>query len=73
MAKRADDCTCGLCRPEPGKRYHPKWGYDLDKVKDVHCSRCGEPIGNEPYVEITDLARFGQMFFHHKRCSELVT
>ncbi len=60
-------------RPEPPPappRLHPKWGYDLDRVKDVHCLHCGERIGDEPYVEVTVLARFGQMTFLHKRCLE---
>jgi hypothetical protein len=47
---------------------HPKWGYDIDKVPSVHCLSCEEPIGDEPYEEITILARFGQMLFSHKRC-----
>ena len=50
------------------RRLHPKWGYDLDKVPGVNCQICGRPIGDEEYVEDTGLARFGQMFFMHKRC-----
>ena len=63
-------CTCPLCRPDlhPGTRVHPKYGYDLDAVPGIRCSRCGDPIGYEPYEEDTSLARFGQMFFYHKRC-----
>lgn len=45
-----------------------KWGYDLDRVPAVHCVYCQRPIGAEPYVEITALARFGQMLFAHLRC-----
>ncbi len=52
------------------RRLHPKWGYDLDKVKDVRCMMCKEPIDNEDYVEFTIFARFGQMFFIHKRCEK---
>lgn len=52
------------------RRLHPKWGYDLDRVKDVKCLLCGQRIGNEEYVEDTAWARFGQMFFIHKRCDE---
>lgn len=51
-------------------RLHPKWGYDLDKVKDVRCSFCKQPIGDEEYVEDTIFARFGTMFFIHKRCEK---
>lgn len=50
------------------KRLHPKWGYDLDQVKYVYCLHCHLPIGDEPYVEYTALARFGQMLFYHTRC-----
>lgn len=49
-------------------RIHPKWGYDLDKVPSVHCLVCGKPIAEEPYDEVSVLARFGQMLFSHKRC-----
>lgn len=63
-------CNCALCNPQPGVRAHPKWGYDLNKVPAVHCFRCGKPIGDEPYREVTTLARFGQMSFSHKRCKE---
>ncbi len=65
-------CTCLKCAPRPGMKFHPKWGYDLDKVRGVHCLRCGEPIGEEPYVEDMLLARFGQMCFRHKRCDDEV-
>lgn len=54
------------------QRFHPVYGYDLEAVPKVRCLHCGEPIGDEEYVEVTLLARFGQMFFLHKRCdSEL--
>lgn len=48
---------------------HPKWGYDLNKVKDVRCLICKEVIGDEEYVEDWGLARFGTMLFLHKRCA----
>jgi hypothetical protein len=54
--------------PDP-RRLHPKWGYDMDKVPEVHCSRCHQPIGHEPYVHDTMFARFGDMFFFHARCA----
>jgi hypothetical protein len=67
MSKPAP-CACLLCHPVPGKRSHPKWGYDLDMVASRLCFTCKEPIGDEAYVEDTALARFGDMFFRHKRC-----
>lgn len=52
------------------RRLHPKWGYDMDLVRNVKCFTCGQPIGDEEYVEETWLARFGQMCFRHKQCDE---
>ena len=49
-------------------RLHPVYGYDMDKVSKVLCLICDQPIGDEEYTEITNLARFGQMLFCHKRC-----
>ena len=49
---------------------HPKWGYDMDKVKDVLCLHCKQPIGSEEYTEDWGLARFGTMLFLHKKCEE---
>lgn len=49
---------------------HPKWGYDLDQVKVIDCLICQKPIAEEPYTEMTLLARFGQMMFVHKTCEE---
>lgn len=49
-------------------RQHPKYGYDLDAVRRVLCLHCDQPIGNEDYIEVAVLARFGQMMFVHKRC-----
>lgn len=63
-------CACGLCDPQPGHRYHPKWGYDLDEAKKTACLDCGEPIGEEPYSEVTTLARFGSMMLVHNRCKK---
>ncbi len=48
---------------------HPDYGYDLDGVKYTLCLMCGEPIGDEEYIEVTIFARFGQMLFIHKRCA----
>jgi hypothetical protein len=64
------DCDCGLCKPLPGKRYDPEYGFDLDAVKDVNCLTCDTPIGEEPYSLVTMLARFGTMSFVHKRCEK---
>lgn len=61
-------CDCLLCKPIPGKRAHPRYGYDLDKVKDSPCLMCKEPIGDEEYYEYTPLARFGSMMFIHRKC-----
>jgi hypothetical protein len=47
---------------------HPLYGYDINKVSKVKCLICNIPIGNEEYVEVNTLARFGQMLFAHKRC-----
>lgn len=53
---------------DPPGTLHPKWGYDLNKVPGILCSRCKQPIGNEEYVEDTMFARFGDMMFYHRRC-----
>jgi len=45
-----------------------RWGFDEALVPKVHCLFCKRPIGNEPYRLDTWLARFGNMFFIHKRC-----
>ena len=50
---------------------HPEYGYDMNVVPHVHCLICHEPIGEEPYVEVTILARFGVMMFAHKRCETI--
>ena len=49
---------------------HPEWGYDTAKVCDVHCLYCNKPIGDQEFVEITILARFGQMLFAHEKCDQ---
>lgn len=46
--------------------------YDKSKVKNVLCQGCQQPIGEEPYVEWAGVARFGMMFFYHKRCSDAI-
>lgn len=48
---------------------HPFYGYDIDKVPKVKCLFCHKPIGDEEYVEVITVARFGQMLFAHKRCN----
>lgn len=63
-------CNCGLCTPQPGRRYHPKWGYDLDKARETRCLYCRQPVGDENYIEETAMARFGQIFLIHQRCAE---
>jgi len=60
-------CTCAGCTGEGDP--HPRYGYDRNKVKTVRCLMCDELIGDEEYVENTSLARFGNMFFTHRRCS----
>jgi hypothetical protein len=52
----------------PSKNLHQKYGFDLDKVQKVRCLKCHERIGNEEYILNPILARFGQMFFIHKKC-----
>lgn len=49
-------------------KIHPKWGYDIHKVKGVHCLSCDKKIGRRKYVEDTAFARFGEMMFWHKTC-----
>jgi len=73
MAKHRKEpgCTCLLCRPVPGRRAHPKYGYDLDKVANMECMHCNNLIGQEAFVEQMSLARFGSMSFVHKRCETL--
>ena len=61
-------CQCLLCKPVPGKRAHPVYGYDLDLAKTTKCPRCGVVIGEEPYVEDLSMARFGQLNVLHARC-----
>lgn len=63
-------CNCGLCRPDSNKNPHPKYGYDLNAVPGCICLICKEYIGQEKYIEVTPLARFGQMFFIHERCDK---
>ncbi len=46
-----------------------KWGFDKSLVPLVHCIHCKKPIGLEPFVLDTGLARFGTMLFVHKRCN----
>lgn len=68
--KRHTICDCLLCKPVEGRRAHSVYGYDLDKVKDINCLMCDQPIGDEPYVEDIAFARFGDMLFVHKRCDD---
>ena len=67
-SERKHECTCLLCRPVPGKRPHPVYGYDLDLVAVQRCAKCGGLIGDEAYVEELGMARFGQMRLMHSRC-----
>lgn len=60
----------GCPRKADGVRLHPQWCYDLDRVPRVHCLACGEPIGDEPYLLNTGLARFATMLFVHRRCAQ---
>lgn len=61
-------CNCFKCKGHPNA--HPIWGYDVAKVKDMDCIACDKPIGSEPYVESSGMARFGIMEFVHKRCDK---
>lgn len=71
MARRAksegSDCQCAGCTGTGDP--HPVYGYDRSRVPGVRCLHCDEPIGDERYVEITMIARFGTMYFAHERCS----
>jgi hypothetical protein len=62
------DCSCGLCKPLPGHRYHPQYGFDLDAVKDIPCLNCGKKIGDSEYTLELVYERFGGMMFNHKNC-----
>lgn len=66
--RKEPGCTCLLCRPVAGRRAHPKYGYDLDKVAGMKCLICDKRIGLEAFVEEMGVARFGTMGFLHKRC-----
>jgi len=57
----------------PPKEHRAPAGYDLRLVAGVRCLHCNEPIGHEPYVDITLLARFGSMLFAHQRCTGRAT
>jgi hypothetical protein len=61
-------CKCLLCRPVPGKRVHPVYGYDLDQVGAQPCVECGKSIMGAAYVEELGMARFGSMQFRHAAC-----
>lgn len=64
------DDTYGCPWKAEGRRMHPRWCYDHDRVPRVHCLVCGEPIGDEPYLLDATLARFGTMLFIHRRCAQ---
>jgi hypothetical protein len=66
--RRRKACRCLLCRPVEGRRAHAKYGYDLDLARRTECLMCHAVIGDEPYVEILDMARFGTMQLAHQRC-----
>lgn len=61
-------CSCLLCKPVPGRRAHPIYGYDLDRVAPIKCAICAKRIGKGPYYEEPTQARFGTMRFVHQRC-----
>ncbi len=46
--------------------------YDVSKVKEKLCISCHKPIGNKPFEEVRIFARFGQILFRHKECSNKV-
>lgn len=60
------DCSCPRCEGVPTA--DPVYGYDRAKVPGINCGNCKEPIGQEEFVEIDGIARFGIMSFVHKRC-----
>jgi len=62
-----EGCDCGLCVPD-GRKVHPVYGYELDKVHAMCCVNCSELIGEDAYVEEPGMARFGDMRFIHIRC-----
>jgi hypothetical protein len=66
-AQRRKGCDCPRCQGV--KTADPKWGFDRAKVHGVRCVVCDKRIGREPFVLDTSLARFGQMFFRHRRCA----
>lgn len=65
--RKKKPCTCARCRglATADQRY----GYDKAAVPAVPCLFCDQPIGDQAYVEITHLARFGSMMFAHATCS----
>jgi hypothetical protein len=65
-----DECNCLLCKPVPGKRGHPQYGYDLDAVAGEVCVVCRELIGKGPYVHSLTFERFGSMGFLHVGCAD---
>ena len=42
-----------------------------EKIKAILCLSCNKPIGNYEWSEVSTLARFGQMLFEHKNCTEV--
>lgn len=61
-----EKCRCPGCLGLPTA--DPKYGYDRAKVPAIECIACGKPIGDEEFIEIDGMARFGIMEFQHKRC-----
>lgn len=60
-------CDCPRCRRVPTA--NRRWGFDEALVSKVKCFACDRKIGRAKYRLVTDLARFGQMFFVHARCA----
>ena len=65
--KMEKPCDCAKCKSLPTA--NERWGYDETLVPATLCLCCHEPIGAESYLEVTGLARFGQMNFIHTRCN----
>jgi len=42
-----------------------------EKIKTKLCMMCDKPIGDYEWKEVAICARFGQMMFEHKDCSEV--
>jgi hypothetical protein len=60
-------CNCAKCRRLSSA--DRRWGFDRRLVRNVECLKCGRKIGRAKYRLVTVFARFGEMFFVHRRCA----